>query len=214
MESGAEAVSPLRAWRDLFEDRYGAGSAERLTVMLERPCVTFARIAAEFGVTRECVRQWHQRLLPDAPRGHERQQLCREHQLKRKLLEDALFLGFYRRLRSSVPEQRVTLIPSRAGYRKRTVRIGGRIVALRRARRHTSPLRHGGGIAYTLAAGESDADFVYYELVGGEFLLVPRHILQAQPATFIDTGRSMFHPFKNTLAGLRAGEVTATSSDC
>ena len=204
MESNGETGSAHRAWRDLFEDRYGAGSVERLMALLERPCVTFARIAAEFGVTRECVRQWHQRLLPDAPRGHQRQQLCREHQLKRKLLQDGLFLGFYRRLRSSVPDQRVTLIPSRAGYRKRTVRVDGRTVALRRARRHKFPIRDGGTI-YTLAAGESEAEFVYYELAEGEFLLVPRQILAAQPATFVDTGRSAYHRFKNTLAALSAG---------
>ena len=119
-----------RGWRALFEDRYGDGSAERLKSMLEQPCVTFARIAAEFGVTRECVRLWHQRLLPDAPRGHQRQQLCREHQMKRRLLEDALFLRFYRHVRSSVPQQRVTLIPSRDGFRKRTVSIDGRTIAL------------------------------------------------------------------------------------
>jgi hypothetical protein len=207
MESEEETGSAHRVWRDLFEDRYGAGSAERLMAMLERPCVTFARIGAEFGVTRECVRQWHQRLLPDAPRGHERQQLCREHQLKRRLLQDDLFVGFYRRLRSSVPGQRVTLIPSRAGYRKRTVRIDGHTVALRRARRQKFPSRDSGGIVYWLAAGEPDADFVYYELAGGEFLLVPRQILQARPATFVDTGYSTYQRFKNTLAALRAAGI-------
>ena len=46
--------------------------------------------------------------------------------MKRRLLEDALFLRFYRHIRSSVPQQRVTLIPSRDGFRKRTVRIDGR----------------------------------------------------------------------------------------
>ena len=207
-----ETGSAHPLWRGLFEDRYGAGSAERLMAMLERPCVTFARIAAEFGVTRECVRQWHQRLLPGAPRGHARQQLCREHQLKRRLLQDGLFLGFYRRLRSSVPGQRVTLIPSRAGYRKRTVRIDGHTVALRRARRQKFPPRDSGGIVYSLAAGEPDADFVYYELAGGEFLLLPRQILQARPATFVDTGYSRYHHFKNTLAALRAAETEGEDS--
>ncbi len=136
MDTPAEFSATHRAWSLLFEDRYGVGSARRLMARLERPCVTFARIAEEFGVTRECVRQWHQRLLPDAPSGHRRQQLCREHQMKRRLLQDGLFLGFYRRMRSSVPGQRVTLIPSRNGFRKRTVRIGGHTVSLRRARQH------------------------------------------------------------------------------
>ena len=65
------------AWSiTLFDDRYGLGAQERLLSMLRQPCHTFARIAEEFGVTRECVRQWHRRLLPDAPTGHERQRLC------------------------------------------------------------------------------------------------------------------------------------------
>ena len=138
-----EATALDDAWRILFEDRYGAGSVERLMAMLERPCVTFARIASEFGVTRECVRLWHQRFVPDAPRGQQRQQLCREHQMKRSLLEDALFLRFYRHVRSSVPQHRVTLIPSRDGFRKRTVSIDGRTIALRRARRSSGSTRLG-----------------------------------------------------------------------
>ena len=164
MESGTETNSAHRAGSVLFEDRYGVGSAGRLMAMLERPCVTFARIAEEFGVTRECVRQWHQRLLPGAPSGHRRQQLCREHQMKRRLLQDGLFLGFYRRIRSSVPGQRVTLIPSRNGFRKRTVRIGEHTVSLRRARRNISSSRAHGSAVYVLARGEAGVDFVYYEL--------------------------------------------------
>lgn len=80
METPTESGSAHRAWSVLFEDRYGVGSGQRLIAMLEQPCVTFARVAEEFGVTRECVRQWHQRWLPGAPSGHRRQQLCREHQ--------------------------------------------------------------------------------------------------------------------------------------
>ena len=68
----------------LFEDRYGRGAHARLLSLLQQPCVTFAEIADQFGVTRECVRQWHQRLLPDAPTGHERQRLCRQYQRKRE----------------------------------------------------------------------------------------------------------------------------------
>lgn len=196
-----EAVAS-RTWRALFEDRYGSGSAERLTSLLEQPCVTFARIAEEFGVTRECVRQWHQRLLPDAPRGHARQQLCREHQLKRRLLEDRLFLGFYRRIRSSVPHQRVTLIPSRAGFRKRTVRIDGHTVLLRRARRLKVPAHGEGGVLYALATGRAGADFIYYELSSAEYLFVPRELLPPQSTHFLDAEGSAYRKFKNTLAAL------------
>ena len=173
-----EATAPDDAWRILFEDRYGAGSVERLMAMLERPCVTFARIASEFGVTRECVRLWHQRVLPDAPRGHQRQQLCREHQMKRRLLEDALFLRFYRHVRSSVPQHRVTLIPSRDGFRKRTVSIDGRTIALRRARRSSGSTRLGRGVVYTLANAPASVDLVYYELSVEDYLLVPRACAQ------------------------------------
>jgi hypothetical protein len=187
-----------RPWRALFEERYGAGSAERLTTMLEQPCVTFARIASEFGVTRECVRLWHQRLLPDAPTGHQRQQLCREHQMKRRLLEDALFLRFYRHIRSSVPQQRVTLIPSRDGFRKRTVRIDGRTIALRRARRRGS----NGGSVYTLTNPAATADLLYYELSAEEYLLVPREQLPTGAVTYADTEASTYRRFKNTLAAL------------
>ena len=43
--------------RTTFEDRYGAGSFDRLLRLLERPCIPFAQIAGHFGVTRERVRQ-------------------------------------------------------------------------------------------------------------------------------------------------------------
>ena len=202
MDTPTESSSAHRAWSVLFEDRYGVGSARRLMAMLEQPCVTFARIAAEFGVTRECVRQWHQRVLPGAPSGHRRQQLCREYQMKRQLLQDPLFLGFYRRIRSSVPGQRVTLIRSRAGFRKRTVRIGEHTVLLRRARRSRSRSHEWGHSVYTLATGEMGVDFVYYEISSDEYLLVPRTLLSARSTTFVDTRASAYRPFKNTLAAL------------
>ena len=47
----------------VFEERYGAGSQQRLIALLEQPCVTFATIATHFGVSRERVRQWHRDLL-------------------------------------------------------------------------------------------------------------------------------------------------------
>ena len=43
----------------LFEDRYGLGARDRLLSPLQQPCITFAEIADQFGVTRECVGQWH-----------------------------------------------------------------------------------------------------------------------------------------------------------
>ena len=197
-----EASVTGRGWRALFEERYGGGSAQRLISMLEQPCVTFASIAGEFGVTRECVRLWHQRLLPEAPRGHERQQLCREHQRKRRLLEDALFLRFYRHIRSSVPQQRVTLIPSRDGFRKRTVRIDGRTIALRRARRNGGSRPLNGGTVYTLTSGAAAADLLYYELSSEDYLLVPREHLPVGAVTYVDSDASAYRRFKNTVAAL------------
>ena len=118
----------------LFEDRYGVGAHARLVALLQQPCVTFAEIADRYGVTRECVRQWHQRLLPGAPTGHERQRLCRQYHRKRALMKDELFGGFYRRFRTQVPTRRLGLIPARDGFRRRAVRLDRHVVALRRAR--------------------------------------------------------------------------------
>jgi hypothetical protein len=173
--------------------------------------VTFAQIADEYGVSRECVRQWHQRLLPDAPTGHERQRLCRDRHRKRVLLEDRLFLGFYRRVRSRVPRQRVTLIPSREGFRKRTVRIEGRTVTLRRARRSVLSPRVGGGVLYTLMTSDTDADFIYYELSAAEYLLIPRADLPVGVTKFRDTEQSAYSRFKNTLAALVPEETTRSA---
>ena len=197
-----EATVTGRGWRALFEERYGAGSAERLVAVLEQPCVTFARIASEFGVTRECVRLWHQRLLPDAPTGHQRQQLCREHQMKRRLLEDTLFLRFYRHIRSSVPQQRITLISSRHGFRKRAVRIDGRTIVLRRARRNSGSTPRGRGVVYALASAPAGADLLYYELSAEDYLLVPRECLSVGAVTYVDTDASTYRKFKNTLTAL------------
>ena len=122
--------------------------------------------------------------------------------MKRQLLRDPLFLGFYRRIRASVPAQRVTLIPSRNGFRKRTVRIGGHTVSLRRARRNKTSSREKGSPVYALATGEASADFVYYELASGDYLLMPRALLHARSTIFVDGGTSPYRRFKNTLAAL------------
>jgi hypothetical protein len=187
---------------DLFEDRYGAGAQQRLLVMLQQPCVTFAEIADQFGVTRECVRQWHQRLLPDAPTGHERQRLCRQYQRKRELFKDELFAGFYRRFRAQVPSRRIGLIPARDGFRRRAVRLDRHVIALKRARASAAP---SSGAAYRLVNGVGDADFVYYELNERDYLFLPRPVLSEGSATFVDTAGASFHQFKNTFGALWRG---------
>ena len=182
-------------WLAAFEDRYGEGSYAKLLSQLRRPCVTFADIAAQFGVSRENVRQWHQRLLPGAPRGHERQRLCRLYQKKRKLLADSLLAGFYRRVRAELPAERVRLIPSRDGYLRRFLHVNGRLVALKRARAVDAS-------AYVLGSGVSRADFIYYELTSTDYLLIPRHIVPNGATTFRDTARSKYQRFKNTFGAL------------
>jgi len=184
---------------ELFEDRYGPGAQQRLLALLQQPCVTFAEIADQFGVTRECVRQWHQRLLPGAPTGHERQRLCRQHQRKRELFKDELFAGFYRRLRTQVPSRRIGLIPARDGFRRRTVRLDRHVVALKRARASPAPAP---GASYRLVNGVGNADFVYYELNDRDYLFLPRLVLGDGSATFVDAAGATYHQFKNTFGAL------------
>jgi hypothetical protein len=186
-------------WRETFEDRYGHGSFERLLADLQKPCVTFAEIAERFGVTRENVRLWHQRLLPDAPRGLERRRLCRLYQQKRRLLADGLFARFYRRVRAERPSQRVQLIASTAGFLKRFARVDGRVVMLKRARRE--PVSSGTETpSYVLTGGASHADFIYYELTANDFLFVPRGSMPPGATTFRDSRGSKYWPFKNSFA--------------
>jgi transposase-like protein len=184
---------------ELFADRYGVGAQQRLLALLEQPCVTFAEIADQFGVTRECVRQWHQRLLPGAPTGHERQRLCRQHQRKRELFKDELFAGFYRRLRAQVPAKRIGLIPARDGFRRRAVRLDRHVIALKRARASRDPASTA---SYRLVNGVGKVDFVYYELNDRDYLFLPRPILSDGAATFVDTAGATYHQYKNTFGAL------------
>ena len=187
---------------ELFEDRYGPGAQQRLLALLQQPCVTFAEIADQFGVTRECVRQWHQRLMPGAPTGHERQRLCRQYQRKRELFKDELFAGFYRRFRAQVPSRRIGLIPARDGFRRRAVRLDRHVIVLKRARTSAVP---GADASYRLVNGVGSADFVYYELNDRDYLFVPRLVLGDGSATFVDAAGATYHQFKNTFGALWRG---------
>ena len=187
---------------ELFEDRYGVGAEQRLLSLLQQPCVTFAQIADQFGVTRECVRQWHQRLLPGAPTGHERQRLCRQYQRKRDLFKDELFAGFYRRFRAQVPSRRIGLIPARDGFRRRSVRLDRHVIVLKRARASAAPAP---GASYRLVNGIGDADFVYFELNDRDYLFLPRPVLAGGTSTFVDTAGASYHQFKNTFGALWRG---------
>ena len=188
------------AWSiTLFDDRYGLGAEQRLVEMLRQPCHTFARIAGEFGVTRECVRQWHRRLLPEAPTGHERQRQCRQLRHRKRLSKDPLIIAFYRRIRAQLPNIRLTLVPSHDGYRSRSVRVNDRLVGLTRASR-LQPADAEGAFVLTYAAWT--VDYVYCELGDADFLFLPRQALPRR-TTRLDEHASL-HEYRNTFAALEA----------
>jgi hypothetical protein len=172
----------------IFEDRYGAGSQDRLLSLLGQPCVSFAAIASEFGVTRERVRQWQLELLPSAPKGRERRRLCAVHQQRRRLFEDPLFRTFHRQARRHFGPGRIHPITSGAGYLRRLIQIDGRIVALRDA-----------GIERPRYRGR--ADFVYFRLAGDEFLFVPAAV--HLPAG-VDRHAEISRHFRNTFTAFDA----------
>jgi len=151
-----DAHIPRRA---IFDDRYGEGAFDRLLKLLGQPCLSFAAIGDQFGVTRERVRQWQQEWFPDTPTGLQRRRLCASYREKRRLLLDPLFREFHRHARCSFGAERIHPVRSRRGYRTREVRIDDVVIALRDA---TAPsLRYRGR-----------ADFIYFRLPGGEFLFV------------------------------------------
>jgi hypothetical protein len=201
MESAARASADGR-WVTAFEDRYGTGSLERLLALFARPCLTFADIAARFGVTRERVRQWHLQWLPDAPRGHDRRRLCVVHNQKRLLLNDPLFRSFYQHARPHFEPGRIQLIPTRGGFRRRAVRLDGLTVAIRSARRHARLKQEPGTVAYILTNSSRGVDFIYYRLTPADYLLLPRSAAPAERTTFLDTAASQYQRFKNTFAAL------------
>jgi len=182
-----------------FEDRYGRDSHARLLRQLARPCVSFADIAAEFGVSRERVRQWRGLWAPDAPTGSERRRRCLASRRRRQLLEHDAFRAFYREVRAHLPAQRLGLVPSLDGFRKRIVRIDDRVAVLTAARR----LERGGPgqpTAYALPPVPRHAAFVYVQLGAGDFLFVPAAALPARGTTFVDTPASKYQRFRRTFA--------------
>lgn len=192
-ESGGAA--PPSVW----EDRYGAGSFERLVTLLAQPCVSFAAIADEFGVTREGVRQWHRRFLPEAPTGRERRRLCREQKQKQRLLSDDLFRAFYGHVRTHLGNGRVSPIRSTEGFRLRAARIDGHVVALRDATRAPA----GRDARWRQA---HDAAFVYVRLASDDFLFLPAAALRAVAAAHEASGDDGPDArYRNTFGALAQG---------
>jgi hypothetical protein len=197
-----EPIGPREAgprWLALFEDRYGAGAYDRLLALLGQPCVTFAEVATRFGVTRERVRQWHAQLMPEAPRGHQRQSLCRIQQQKRRLLGDPLFRSFYQHARPYVSPGRIQLMRARDGFRTRSVRLDDRTVAIRRA---GQPGSAAVPTAYRLHRYRGPADFVYYHLAGSDYLFLPKSVIPVYGTVFLDEPASKYQRFKNTFQAL------------
>ena len=176
----------------VFEERYGAGSQQRLIALLEQPCVTFATIATHFGVSRECVRQWHRDLLPGAPTGHARQRMCTQHHHRRRLLQDPLFRTFFRHARSHFEAGMVQPVRSRHGYRTRIARLGTHLVALRDSSRpeeasNRQRFRYRG-----------TAEYVYVCLGADSFLFLPASAHEA-PGNFPVAN---LEAFRNSFAAL------------
>ena len=183
----------------VFEDRYGAGAHERLLAMLNQPCVSFAEIATRFGVTRERVRQWQLELLPDAPRGHARRRLCGVHQQKRRLLADPLFRAFYRHARAHFAASRFVLIQGRDGFRRRSVKLDGSVIALREGRPIPGGPEHP-RLGWALTNSAKRADFIYYRLDDEGYLFVPRGVIPRTGATMLETRASQYLPYRNSFA--------------
>lgn len=189
-------------WLAIFEDRHGHGSFERLKALLGQPCVTFAEIATRFGVTRECVRQWHLLVMPDAPRGHARQRQCTILRRRKRLLEDRLFRAFFRHARHQLARQRIELLKANDGYRTRSARIDNRLVALADARRLAERGEDPDAARYLLGVYRGPAEFLYLRLTDEEYLLMPARLLDQRRVVFHDTADSPHRPFKNSFAAL------------
>lgn len=188
----------------IFEDRYGAGSYERLLAWLQQPCVTFAEIASRLHVTRERVRQWHQLLLPDAPSGRERRRQCGVYRQKKRLLGDPLFAAFYRHARQHVEGGRIAPVRSKVGYRTRVARVDGHLLAIREAGSSNPRGADSSSVVYRLARYRGRADFIYVKLGAQDFLVMPATALPLHGATFADGRGERYQQFKNTFDALRA----------
>jgi hypothetical protein len=154
------------------------------------------------GVTRERVRQWQMKLLPDAPRGHERQRLCAVYRKKRRLLEEPLFRRFYQQARAHLTSGRIELIRAHDGYRTRSVRIDQRVIVLSKARMLPSRGVSDDSPAYLLAAVRGAVDYAYYRLTADDYLLVPASEVPVDGTTFVDRPGMPLRRYRNTFDAL------------
>lgn len=188
----SQETTPSRLW----EARYGSDAFQHLLTQLRTPCVSYAAIAAEFGVTRERVRQWRAQFLPDAPDGRRRRLLCREQRGRQRLLSDPLFRVFYRSARAQLGAGRVQPIRSGDGFRLRVARIDHHIVALRDA----TGARTDGAV---WARSNRTSEFVFLRLQGDEFLFVSSGELRTRtPADLLERVDDTLRPCLNTFHAL------------
>ncbi|MGH9158669.1 MAG: hypothetical protein ACRD2X_01615 [Vicinamibacteraceae bacterium] len=181
----------------LFEDRYGRGALDRLVHLLQQPCLSFAAIATEFGVTRERVRQWHLRLLPEAPQGRARRRLCCELRRRRKVMTDPLLSAFYRHARAHFGAGHVALVRATDGFRRRTARIDGRLVALHDASESTGRIRQS-------ARRWRDADFLYLRLTDEAFVFLPTTLARAARGHTAREWALAYARYRNTFEAFHA----------
>lgn len=177
LQGDPEAVAPQRVERapTLWDDRYGPGSFERLLTLFDQPCVSFARIAVEFGVSRERVRQWHREFRPDSPTGQQRRERCRMVKARRRLLGDGVFLALRRRLQiDTTGEPRFELLPAADGFRQRALRVNGWVVALCDGRASIDQRRGRPWDVWDINA--PDADFFFVWFGGDDSVLLPRAV--------------------------------------
>ena len=200
-------IGSLLAARDrqiaAFDDRYGREAHARLLGRLARPCISFAEIATEFGVSRERVRQWRQQWAPEAPTGLERRRQCLATRRRRQLLDHPSFRLFYQEVRRQVPAHRLGLVSSQSGFRKRIVRIDNRVAVLTTGRPVTR-YTDGQPPTYALPPVPAHAAFLYVQLGEGDYLFVPATALPAGGTTFVDTPSSKYQRFRRTFAAIDA----------
>lgn len=189
------------AWAAAFDRRYGEGAFARLCDRLEHPGHSFSRIAIDYGVTRERVRQWHRLLMPDAPTGRQRRRLWLRERSRRELFRDELFRAFYEHARRHLPAEAIRPIPTVDGYSRVRALVLQREVALRRAT--ARPGRRDASQVFRITTPAPPVRYVYVLVPGGTFFFLPRDILPRHGAAFRDTDASKYARYRNSFDAVK-----------
>lgn len=183
-----------------FDERYGPGAYLRLQAALANPDRSFADIAVEFGVTRERVRQWRNLWAPEIPTGRRRRLIAHQRARRRRALRSPLVRAFITHARPHLTLDRITLLPTRYGFRTQRIRVDGREVALRDV--WASLARTSDAAVTCRLAGVRGAAFVYVRLPADAYLLLPASALAAHGARFVDEPSHRFQRYVNTFRAL------------